>query len=149
MGHGNEKNPDVERKKRFLKRYRKNQSCIEQLRERIKDLDDRIKTVRSPNYSGMPRGGTPVTSVDLLAEKDELERRLKNRLEKSDNYKREIHDEIDTLDDPTQVDILEKYFIDCMEFEDIADELGYNMRHVTRLYARAIYTMVNNDIFMT
>lgn len=146
MGDRKEKNPEVEKKKRFLKRYRKNQICINQLFEKIADLDEKIKTVKAVNNSGIPRGGIPVTTVDLLADKDEYERRLKNREAKSEVLKREINDEIDKLDNPTHIDVLEGYLIGCKSFEIIAEELGYDQRHVERVYANAVHTLVEYDI---
>ena len=65
-------------KKRFLRRYQNNLSCISRLEAKLVILDERITTIKSPNYSGMPRGGVPVTLDDLLSDKDDLERRIKN-----------------------------------------------------------------------
>ena len=59
---------EIERKKRSLKRYKKNIACINRLEDKLKALDARITSVKSPNYSGMPRGGTPITSEDLLSD---------------------------------------------------------------------------------
>ena len=135
---------EVERKKRFLKRYRKNVACINRLKEKLETLDGRIKAIRSPNYSGMPRGGTPVTIDDLLADKNELERRIKRLRAKGDGLRAEIIDEIDTLEDVRYCDILEDFFIGCKSLEDIADDEGYSVRHVYRLYSEAVTRLALN-----
>lgn len=141
-----ERKSDIERKKRYLKKYKKNQACIDDLKSRIEELDDRIKTVKSPTLSGMPRGGLPKTKEDLIADKDDLERRLKVREEKAPKLKRIITDEIDNLDDTRYINILELFLIECLTFEDIADRLGYHSRHVERLYSEALNELVDNDI---
>lgn len=128
----------VRNKKRFLKRYRKNLACIERLERKVKSLDDRIKNLKSPSLSGMPRGGVPVTTDDLLSDKMDLEERIARLKEKSRGLKREVCEEIDSLEDPRYCEILEAYFIDGVPMEDIAEDLGYTERHVTALYSEAI-----------
>lgn len=129
---------EIASKKKSLKRYRKNLNCISRLEEKLLLLDERIKSVKSPSLSGMPRGGTPVTIDELLSDKIDLEKRIGRLKDKSKNLKREILDEIDSLDDPRYCSILESFFIDCMSLEDIADIEGYTVRHVYRLYHEAV-----------
>jgi DNA gyrase/topoisomerase IV subunit A len=135
---------EIESKKRFLKRYKKNLICIVRLEEKFNLLDVKIKSVRSPNISGMPRGGQPVTMDDLITDKMELENRIKRLKEKSKFLKREILEEIDTLDDPRYVAILEGFFIDCLSAEDIAENEGYTVRHVYSLYHNAVRALTLN-----
>lgn len=125
-------------KKRSLKRYRKNVECIERLEEKLKLLDERITTIKSPNFSGMPRGGVPVTIDDLMSDKMDLEDRIKRLKAKSRDLKRAVWEEIDSLEDPRYCEILEGRFIDGLSFGDIAEELGYTERRVITLYSEAI-----------
>ena len=112
---------ELNRKKRFLKRYRKNRVLILRLKNKVKTLDGRIAGMRSPVLSDMPRGGTPVTKDDLIAEKIEIEERIKRLESKGKILKKEILEKIDELDDIRYVEILEAFFIECLSFEDIAD----------------------------
>lgn len=129
---------ETERKKRYLKRYRKNTALLDRLNRKLEDLNQRIYTLRSPSLSGMPRGGEPVTVSDLIADKADLEERIDKLTNKGKNIKREILNQIDDLDDVRYVEILELFFIDCMDFDEIAEETGYNVRHVIRLYSEGI-----------
>lgn len=129
---------EIERKKRSLKRYKKNRACIDRLEEKLSLLDDRIKSIKTPSLSGMPRGGQPITIDELMSDKMDLEKRIARLKEKADNLKYEILEEIDTLDDVRYVEILESFFIDCIDLEDIADNEGYTVRHVYRLYSEAV-----------
>jgi hypothetical protein len=129
---------ETELKKRYLKRYRKNRALINRLNEKVILLDQRITGISSPRFSDMPRGGTPVSKEDLVAEKDEIKDRI-NRLEsKGKIIKAEILDKIDELDDPRYAEILESFCIKCMEFSDIAEDNNYTIRHIIRLYSEGI-----------
>ena len=133
---------DIESKKRYLKRYRKNRALIRRLKNKIKSLDDRIKGIRSPGFSDMPRGGTPITKEDLTAEKVDIERRIERLELKGGNIKNDIIDIIDELEDPRYAEVLESFLIDCKDFGEIAEDNGYSVRHVERLYGEAIKAIV-------
>lgn len=126
------------RKRRSLKRYRKNIACIKRLEKKLVNLDDRITSLKSPNLSGMPRGGVPITIDDLLSDKSDLEDRIKRLKVKGRGLKIAVCEEIDALEDPRYCAILEAHFIDGLSFGEIADELGYSERHIERLYTEAI-----------
>lgn len=133
---------EIESKKRYLKRYRKNRALISRLQNKIINLDDRIKSIRSPGFSDMPRGGTPITKEDLTAEKVDIERRIQRLELKGGNIKNDIVDIIDELEDPRYAEILESFLIDCKDFGDIAEDNGYSVRHIERLYGEAIKAVV-------
>lgn len=135
----------IEVKKRSLKRYKRNLLCIGRLEEKLESLDEKIKSIRSPNYSGMPRGGTPVTIEELLSNKVDLEKRIKRLKVKGRRLKNEILDEIDTLEDPRYCEVLEAYFIDCKNIGEIADEMGYTDRYIYDLYKDAIKELVFSE----
>lgn len=136
---------EIEKKKRSLKRYKKTRACIDRLEDKLSLLDNRIKSIKTPSLSGMPRGGQPITIDELMSDKMDLEKRIERLKAKSDNLKAEILEEIDTLDDVRYVEILESFFIDCIDLEDIADNEGYTLRHVFRLYSEAVTILALND----
>lgn len=128
----------IEYKKQSFKRYKKAVGCIKRLEEKLAAMEEKIKSIKSTNYSGMPRGGEPVSLAELLSDKIELENRIDRLAAKNKKLKDSIASEIDTLDDPRYCRILEAYFIDCRTIEDIAAREGYSPRHVYRLYTEAI-----------
>lgn len=135
---------EIERKKRSLKRYKKNLACIDRLEEKLFLLDEKIKSVKSPTFSGMPRGGPPVTIEELLSDKIELEERITRLKVKSRNLKREILEEIDSLEDPRYCEVLEAFFIERLSLEEIAKNEGYTTRHVYRLYSEGVTYLALN-----
>lgn len=128
--------------KRYLKRYRKNRAQINRLKNKIKNLDERIKGLRSPGFSDMPRGGTPITKEDLTVEKVDIESRIKRLEAKGKIIKNEILFSIDELEDTRYAEIMEAFLIDCKNFGDIAEDTGYSVRHIERLYGEAIKELV-------
>lgn len=133
--------PEIERRKRYLKRYKKNNALIDRLENKLSMLDERIYSLRSPIISDMPKGGAKITNEDLIAEKKELEDRINRLLLKGRTYKGEILEKIDELEDPRYAEILEAFFIDLKGFEEIGENMGYTTRHVIRLYSEAIASM--------
>lgn len=129
---------ETEKKKKYLKRYRKNLTLIARLSNKLEELNQRIYTVKAPSLSGMPRGGDPVTLSDLVAEKTDLEDRIVRLTSKGRIIRREILEVIDDLDDVRYAQVLEAFCIEAKSFDEIADETGYNVRHVIRLYSEAI-----------
>lgn len=129
---------ETEKKKKYLKRYRKNLTLIARLSNKLEELNQRIYTVKAPSLSGMPRGGDPVTLSDLVAEKTDLEDRIVRLSSKGRIIRREILEVIDDLDDVRYAQVLEAFCIEAKSFDEIADETGYNVRHVIRLYSEAI-----------
>lgn len=128
-------------KKRFLKRYQKNVNCIKRLERKKVDLESRLGSVKSPSLSGMPRG-IPVTQVDLVSEKIDLEKRIEKLKEKNHKVKEEILEEIDALEDTRYCEVMEAHFIDDLTFEKIAEYMGYTERHIYNLYKEAISLLV-------
>lgn len=135
---------EIEKKKRHLKKYKKNIACINRLEEKLLTLEAKIKSIKSPNYSGMPRGGIPVTIEELIADKIELEKRIRKLKDRKNNLRDIILDEIDSLEDVRYCEILEAFFIECVPLEEIADREGYTVRHVYRLYSEAVTELALN-----
>ena len=135
----------IEMKKRFMKRYRKNQALVRRLSEKLERITDRVTSVGFPSFSSMPRSSNHITNAELIHEKLELEERIERLKSRSEVIRHEIVDVIDTLEDTREADVLELYFLDGLDFYDIADELHYTMRHVRRLY-RAGLDHVNVDV---
>ena len=128
----------IERKKRYLKRYKRNKACIERLEAKRDRLDEKITSVRSPNLSGMPRGGTPITVEDLIADKMETEKRIERLKVRGKKLREDILDWIYTLDDSRYIELLESHFIYGHSIDETAENIGYSKRYTYLLYTKAI-----------
>lgn len=127
-----------QKNKSYLMRYRNTVEHINVLEEKLYLLEDRIQTVRRPVLSDMPKGGTPITTNDLIIQKTELMERISRLLEKASKIRAEIMTAIDTLDNHKQAEILELYFIDQVSIIDIAEVMDRSTRHIFRLYSSGI-----------
>lgn len=135
----NEKDLDaINKTKKELKKYKNNKKLISRLNSKLYYLTERIENISAVKYSDMPKGGDRITIEDLIADKEELENRINRLKKKGRELKIKILNEIDTLEDVRHAEILEAYFIDCLDFSEIAYCTGYAERHVVRLYHDAI-----------
>lgn len=129
----------IKQKKRFLKRYRKNQELIERLKSKVDGYDDLLTKLRTSKISDMPRGGAPsLTIEDTLDKKKETLERIDKLTKKGKVFRAEILSKIDELESARHADILEAFCIDCMSFDEIAEEKGYSERRVIAIYSEAI-----------
>lgn len=130
--------PSTDSIKRFLKRYKRNKDMIRYMCQRRDSLAARIESLRSPGISDMPRGGEHKSKEDLIAEKLDIERRIEKFKARGARFRLEITDVIDTLDNCHEAEVLERYLIDCEDFDEIAAAMGFSERHVVRLYTSAV-----------
>lgn len=114
---------NFEHNKKYLNRYKKTLQKIERLEKRLEDIENRVEI------------DTKVDNDIVLKETIYRIERLKKH---SQEIRIEIYNEIDKLEDFKEVKILESFFIFCKDFETIAEEQCYSVRHVIRTYSRAI-----------
>lgn len=127
-----------EKKKRYLRQYRKHA-------RRIARIDAEIKEIRmlklNPALSmgdGMPKGSSQKDLSDFAANIDQMEEELRNegiKLVKS--YNRIIH-RIKNLKNKNESDVLFYKYIKDMTFWEISKVMGYSERHITRLHGTAL-----------
>lgn len=135
-----------ERKKNYLKRYKRNGILIARLESKLAAVKLRIETpLKSPGISDMPRGGERITTEDLIADKVDLERRIERLKARGRTLKRETENAIDTLTDERQAEVLELIMIHGLTPEEAAVEMDYSERHVQRLYSEAIDALTLNS----
>lgn len=114
------KSMSFEAKKAYLKRYQRTRSKIDRLQLRIDDLlSDQL------------------TSDDTIL-LSETRDRIEAIEQDSNQIRKEIYTVIDRLDNYHEIEVLEMFFIFNYNFERIADEKCYSIRHVIRTYSRAI-----------
>lgn len=128
----------IANKKAWMRRYLNTRSKVDRLKTKLSILNQKLSSPRSPNMSGMPRGGKPITEADLIADKIDLESRIQRLENKGKEYHREIITVIDNMSDNKRANILEAWFINGDNPETIAENEGYTVRHIFRLYAEAM-----------
>lgn len=126
------------KKKRWLNRYQKILDKLSMQEEELARLDDEILKTKSPNYSGMPRGGKGKDLEDLIQEKVLLEDIINDTCRRKVEIQSEILRAIYELSDPRKIIVLKRYHLNGKGFNTISDELGYSVRHVRRFYSQGV-----------
>ena len=125
--------------KTILVQYKKYKWMIDDLNRQIADISDRATCIKSTsNLSGMPRGGNAYTYADMIADKDDLERR-KKKFEKIASQKREIVQAyIDTVLSVRHNRFLTMYYIKCLTVSEISDLENYTERRGFQIFREAL-----------
>jgi len=121
---------------------------IERLEEKRDRVMAKLTAGRASNLSGMPRGGhfDWTDSLENVIETDELIRdsvqHLRADIMELCRIKREVADAIDDVYARTR-DIRYKRLLDLhyrnyLSWPEIAEKMGYDIRHVTRLHGEAL-----------
>lgn len=121
-------------KKRYLIRYKNIMARVARLENNLFEIDSKLTTVQGQIITDMPKGGQPTGLDDLLIQKEELQERINRLVTKAHKERRNICIVIDKLDDPIQADVMERYFIGCLILEDIAEEMGYSLSGIKKIY---------------
>ena len=85
-------------KKNYLMRYRKNREAVRRLEKKVVELDQQCCRTKSQQFTGMPRGGTPVSIEDMIEEKEEIEQRIQRLKSKGRTIRAELLSAIDDLE---------------------------------------------------
>lgn len=129
---------EIEKKKAYLRRYKKNLAKIKRLEEKVEYINERMINLRAIRITDEPRGTTSISKAELLSDKIEYEERIERLKIKSRQLRKEIAEAIDTLEEVRHIDVLEAFFLDCLTFEEISEKLGYTLRHTIHLYSEGI-----------
>ena len=89
--------------------------------------DERVQS--SPN---LDRIGT------IYAKVDAKEREITERIDELVDFRSQVTSEINALDDRRYIIVLHKRYVQMESFREVANDLGYDYRHVTRLNKQAL-----------
>lgn len=134
-----------ERKKEYLRRYRKAEEELERLDVELRELR-RITALKPMSYDGMPHGSGGAGDLSDFAVKAD---RLRKKIIKA-GYQRirvfkEIRDRIEALPDEKQKSVLIYRYIKGMGWEEIAVKMGYTYRNVTKIHGKALENLRINE----
>lgn len=90
-------------------------------------------------------GGSGATSSmeNVVVKIVELKREINDDIDRLIDLKREISEIISKLDNPSYQLILEMRYVNNKNWERIASEMGYDLRWILRLHARALKEIDN------
>lgn len=127
-----------QKKKEYLKRYKKIDSEINQLlleKQEIMTLGTKI----TPTYSNVPKGAGEGNKVQSVIERlEEQEAKIDKKVDDLCEVKADIEKAIHTVDDDILRLLLRYRYINGWTWERIAVEMCYAYRNVTRLHGKAL-----------
>ena len=123
--------------KEFLRLARNADRRIDKAQERVERLRARLEAGRMSQITGMPRGGGAdwTETADTLIE---LERVVNARIREMCRVKRLAMEAIEAVEEMRLREVLELYYLDGYTWEKVAETMGYDVRHITRLHGKAL-----------
>lgn len=123
--------------KEFLRRARSVDRRVDEAQERVKRLRARLESGRMSSVTGMPRGGGSdwTETADRLIE---LEQVVNQRTRELVRWKLAAIDAIRAVEEPRLAEVLELYYIDGLNWEQVAQRMNLSDRHVKRLHGIAL-----------
>ena len=126
-----------EKKREYLKRYHVAELAEKEIQEEIDDLRMN-KMFPALLQDGMPHGSSCMDLSEYAAQLDELLTELKDQMEQRIRIRREITQRIEAMQDETEKTVLRLRYIHWLQWEQIAERMGYGWTQVHRIHGRAL-----------
>ena len=116
------------------------QSEIAYLREQIQYLREKIMNVGSVVNDDMKvqTSKSYDTMGDTVASICDREKELKAKMDDYVKIERKVSEKIDEVKEQKYRDLLRYRYILGLTFDQIADRMGYSVRHITRIHEKAV-----------
>ena len=125
--------------KAYLSQVRKYDRLINNKLETIASLKSLVTSVTIELKSDVIQSsGTKDKMASAVERIVDLEREIDRDIDQLVNLKREVMSVIDKVEDPVLIDILYKRYFRYEKWEEIAIEMNYSYRQVTRLHGQAL-----------
>lgn len=127
--------------KTFLCQIKYSTTEIRLLRERIEELRT-VAERATAALSGMPGGGKADGREATVVALVDCQRELAEDLRKQLRVERDVSAAIRAVEDPCLRTLLQLRYINGLQWAEVAGALGYELRHVHRLHAKALAAVV-------
>lgn len=107
--------------------------------QQVAALND-LATKATSTLTGMPRNPNHATSSmeDVIAKIIDLQAEINNDIDTLVDLKRSLSKTIKTVDSPEYQTVLEKRYLCFQSWEQIAVEMGYDLRWLYRIHGKAL-----------
>lgn len=124
--------------KEFLNRAWKIDLRVRHAQNRLEELRARMGAVKSSAPRKAPRGGRARAWTDAVDSLCDAEAALVREIAALYRVQAEVRAAINTVDNVRWRAVLECRYLDGMKWQDIAEEMGYEVRTVTRMHGKAL-----------
>ena len=126
------------RKKEYLRKYLEAKRMQEVLEREIDELRLDRMIPGSPAQDGMPHGSGGGDLSGYAARLDELDRKLREQLERKIQLRAEITEKIDAMPNETESLLLRLRYIHGLKWEEVAVKMDYSWKQIHRLHSKAL-----------
>ena len=127
----------------MLQQYANTNYEVEQIKEKIIELRDRMTTITSTQFDAVPGGHSNGDKIGgLVAKIDELERTYQDKLLTLVTNQMTLESLIEQLNDKERL-LIRKRYEECKTWETVCVEMNYSWRQMHRLHA---YTLTKLDL---
>ena len=126
--------------KRTLKSYLSLCREIEILRQERAELLN--GGLGAANNDGLPHGsGVSNPTADIAARAAGIAAELSQKLNECIDLRLQIEQAVNALNEPRERELMRRRYIEGQRWEQVAYEMNYTLRHVTRLHGRILQRM--------
>lgn len=124
----------------YLSEVQRLQTIIEQKQERIKEIRESVSTVRAVRFDleKVQGGGHTDKIGEVVAKIVDLEKEVENDIINLMHRQHKITNQIHKLDNLNYMKILFKRYIECKDFQTIANEIPLTYEYVLNLHGKAL-----------
>lgn len=126
-----------EEKKEYLKRYHAAVLAEKEIQEEIDQLR-MDKMFPGMIQDGMPHGSSCGDLSAYAVQLEELMDNLKAQMEQRIRLRKEITQKIEEMPDETEKTVLRLRYIRWLQWEQIAERMGYSLRNITKIHGKAL-----------
>lgn len=127
----------------YLERYKYAKREAEDLEERISNLRSKYGSAAAIRYSDMPKAHNNSDLSDFMAQLEEYESKLFIKYEKLLGIEVDIYMTLDRLQDDDERFVLRAYYIDGMQWDQIALKVPCAERTVYDIRLRGLKSVAN------
>lgn len=128
----------------LIEDFKREHTELEYMKNRLELLKSRrgIKASVQSEVKGNGTGSMENATVDIV----DLEEKIKVIKEKHDKKEQVLYQMFNKVKDPTLKYLLIYRYIDCMDWEDVASNINYSLKHTAhRLKTKAIDEVLKNN----
>ena len=135
-----------DRIKKRLRRFGRLEAERLQIEEQIKRLEFKMYSPGTTHWGGEPRGssdGDPMAAA--IQQKDRLVEKYNTQVARLLAEQQAIEEMIERLSDPTDRKLLRHRYIECLSWEGVCKEMGYEWSQTHRIHSRALDGLIEKE----
>lgn len=124
--------------KEFLRQYGDCERRIQSRQRRIERLKEQAKSITQTLSERVQSSGGGDSQARIIETYVDMQRELEQEVQHFRELQSQVYSAIEALEDSRQKDVLERYYLEGMTFEQVAVDLHYSYMQICRIHGRAL-----------